>query len=282
MAQRSGQRHMATGEQAIAALATHTGIDHAHVRRTARILREASGDLWPQSERGGGRRARHVQPHHLGNLAIALAVAEPITKGPNRVQAFRMLGRESGDFPGTTFGAALDGLIDRVSRRTGRWLSGVAIVLFPGMMPKAMITHPLDGQATYVVSDMDLVQVAGLMRISVLGIDHIIQISASVIQTLADLCADSRAAQPARERESGTSLPGDVPLSARPTDEGLNPHAEDRSLDSGDLTARVCVSATPESAGGQLSTVEVHHDDADPGDDAGRLDSDHRSLFQVA
>ena len=106
-----------------------------------------------------------------------------------------------------------------------RWLSGVAIVLFPGMMPKAMITHPLDGQATYVVSDMDLVQVAGLMRISVLGIDHIIQISASVIQTLADLCADSRAAQPARERESGTSLPGDVPLSTRPTDEGLNPNA---------------------------------------------------------
>jgi hypothetical protein len=254
---------MATGEQAIAALATHTGIDYAHVRRTARILREASGDLWPQSERGGGRRARHVQPHHLG-------------------QAFRMLGRESGDFPGTTFGAALDGLIDRVSRRTGRWLSGVAIVLFPGMMSKAMITHPLDGQATYVVSDMDLVQVVGLMRISVLGIDHIIQISASVIQTLADLCADSRAAQPARERESGTSLPGDVPLSTRPTDEGLNPHAEDRSLDSGDLTARVCVSATPEAAGGQLSTVEVHHDAADPGDDAGRLDSDHRRLFQVA
>ena len=54
-----GRRHMATGEQTIAALATHTGIDHAHVQRTARILREVGADLWPQSGRGGGRRARH-------------------------------------------------------------------------------------------------------------------------------------------------------------------------------------------------------------------------------
>ena len=246
---------MATGEQAIAAVATQTGMDYAHVQRVARVLREAGGDLWPQSGKGGGKRARHVQPHHLGNLLIALAVAEPITKAPGRVEAFTLLAKEGGDLPGETFGDALAGLIDRVSRRPGRWLAGVAVVLLPGMVPKATVSHPLDGQATYTAADADAVRIAGLMQISVIGITHITQINASVIQAVADLWADTRAASVSPESESGVSLPGETPQATRPTDEGMTPRMEDRGLDSGDLISRVCVGATPEPAGGSLPTT---------------------------
>jgi hypothetical protein len=53
-----------------------TGINLWALDRLARALREAPGDLWPKSGRGGGKAARHVEAHHLVNLILALA-AEP-------------------------------------------------------------------------------------------------------------------------------------------------------------------------------------------------------------
>jgi hypothetical protein len=50
----------------------------ATVFRTARTLREAGKDLWPEAGKGGGRAAAHVERKHLTNLAIALAVHEPL------------------------------------------------------------------------------------------------------------------------------------------------------------------------------------------------------------
>jgi hypothetical protein len=53
-----------------------TGINLWALDRLARALREAPGDLWPKSGRGGGKAARHVEVRHLVNLILALA-AEP-------------------------------------------------------------------------------------------------------------------------------------------------------------------------------------------------------------
>jgi hypothetical protein len=69
---------MATGAAATTRIAEATGALAANVFRTARTLREAGKDLWPEAGRGGGRVAAHVERRHLTNLAIALAVNEPL------------------------------------------------------------------------------------------------------------------------------------------------------------------------------------------------------------
>jgi hypothetical protein len=69
---------MATGAEATARIAQVTGALSANVFRTARTLREAGKDLWPAAGKGGGRAAAHVERRHLTNLAIALAVSEPL------------------------------------------------------------------------------------------------------------------------------------------------------------------------------------------------------------
>lgn len=84
---------MATGADAITAIADATGLLPATVGRAARALREAGGDLWPQSMPGGGRNANHVQPHHLVNLTLALMGADPLTDAPEAVSSLRQLRR---------------------------------------------------------------------------------------------------------------------------------------------------------------------------------------------
>ena len=79
---------MATAAQAIERISTATGILHATVARAARALREEDVHLWPQGEKGRGQ-AAHVEPSHLVNLVLALAVADPITKAPEIVKDFR-------------------------------------------------------------------------------------------------------------------------------------------------------------------------------------------------
>lgn len=81
---------MATASRAIQQIAEVTGTLPATVFRAARALREAGGDRWPQGSQGRGREA-HVMPHHLVNLALALAMADPLTEAPRIVDQLRML-----------------------------------------------------------------------------------------------------------------------------------------------------------------------------------------------
>src|SRR5271167_2964298 len=104
---------MATPEQSISELATITGVDYSRVWANARTLRKADRDLWPAGAKGRAK-LRHVERHHLGNLAIGLGLAAPetMTITPDRVRGFRMLVRPDG----LTFGEALDALIDLAAR----------------------------------------------------------------------------------------------------------------------------------------------------------------------
>jgi len=77
-AERKGEFALVTGKAAAERIAGATEALSATVFRTARTLREAGNDLWPEAGKGGGRAAAHVERRHLTNLAIALAVNEPL------------------------------------------------------------------------------------------------------------------------------------------------------------------------------------------------------------
>jgi hypothetical protein len=81
---------MATAAHSITRFSTDADTLHSTVFRLARALREDGGDLWPQGEKGRGREA-HTEPHHLVNLAIALAADHPFTDPPAAVRLFRSL-----------------------------------------------------------------------------------------------------------------------------------------------------------------------------------------------
>lgn len=68
---------MATTTETFATMATATGWTWDAVERRARPLRLASGDLFPKSGKGGGKRAAHVQAHHLVNLILTFAADGP-------------------------------------------------------------------------------------------------------------------------------------------------------------------------------------------------------------
>jgi hypothetical protein len=70
---------MATGTEAVEAIAKATGIAPTTVARAARTLKEAGGDLWPKAKPGGGINAAHVQPHHLAYLMIALMATDTMS-----------------------------------------------------------------------------------------------------------------------------------------------------------------------------------------------------------
>ncbi len=117
---------MATGAEAIEVVARVTGILPATVGRAARALREAGQDFWPQAAPGGGKNARHVRPHHLVNLAVALAIADPLTDAPEQSLAFRNLvqapasrGLLWGTVQLDTLGGFMDGLVHRLSLDDG-------------------------------------------------------------------------------------------------------------------------------------------------------------------
>jgi hypothetical protein len=82
---------VATGAHAVDWLARDTGTLRAKVFRTARQLQMADPDLWPKARKGGGRGAAHLEERHLVSLALALAVADPITAAPASVRRFRAL-----------------------------------------------------------------------------------------------------------------------------------------------------------------------------------------------
>ena len=63
----------------------------AAVDRYARVLKQHKPNLWPRSGQGGGSKAAHVRPHHLVNLVLALAVADPITSAPQVVPRYKDL-----------------------------------------------------------------------------------------------------------------------------------------------------------------------------------------------
>lgn len=136
---------MATGAEAIQAVAKVTGKLPATVGRAARALREGGQGLWPQAAApGGGKNARHVWPNHLFNLSVALAVANPLTESAQQVNAFTSLvaqpatltaqgqmvdtvakwkravgAREELIIPGDTLIEAGAGLVDWISRPEG-------------------------------------------------------------------------------------------------------------------------------------------------------------------
>ena len=82
---------MATATEAIERIADDTGIPTGSVDRVARVLKQSRPNLWPRSGQGGGSKAAHVEPSHLVNLALGLAVADPITTAPQIVSGYREL-----------------------------------------------------------------------------------------------------------------------------------------------------------------------------------------------
>lgn len=81
---------MATTADAIERLAQVTGLLPATVGRVGRVLREHDANLWPQGAQGRGRQAQ-VESGHLVNLALGVAVANPITEAAKAVLAYRSL-----------------------------------------------------------------------------------------------------------------------------------------------------------------------------------------------
>ncbi|MFC7478202.1 hypothetical protein ACFQS7_27910 [Dankookia sp. GCM10030260] len=82
---------MATPTEAIAAISATTGVAEDAVGRLARALRQAEGDLWPRSQKGGGKGAVHVQPPHLINLALAQGVGAEPAHAAARTRTYRLL-----------------------------------------------------------------------------------------------------------------------------------------------------------------------------------------------
>jgi hypothetical protein len=118
---------MATGSEAIEAIAQATGIALVTVGSAAKILKQHEPPLYARSKRGGGRGAAHVTPTDLTNLMLALCIT-PLTDAPKAVTSMRALLPSKGGFstpflPGDTLGAALDNLIDACS--TDRGLSSI-------------------------------------------------------------------------------------------------------------------------------------------------------------
>jgi hypothetical protein len=82
---------MATTTEAIAAISATTGDAEDAVGRLARALRQAEGNLWPRSKRGGGKGAAHVQLPHLINLALVQGVGAEPAHAAERAQTYRRL-----------------------------------------------------------------------------------------------------------------------------------------------------------------------------------------------
>jgi hypothetical protein len=84
---------MATGAQAIETVARAMHLQPPAISRFCRDLREANPTFWPQALKGGGKGAAHVEPPHLVNLALAMAVAAPIAGIPRAVGNYQEIVR---------------------------------------------------------------------------------------------------------------------------------------------------------------------------------------------
>lgn len=126
---------MATATEAIERIAEATGMAVATVDRYARVLKQHKPNLWPRSGQGGGSKAAHVRPHHLVNLVLALAVADPITSAPQVVPRYKDLmpvtsrtrpmdySVLTGQAPGVTVSRRIDPNAPELEKRAA-WLDG--------------------------------------------------------------------------------------------------------------------------------------------------------------
>jgi hypothetical protein len=112
---------VATGAHAVDWIARTTGLLPATIFRTARQLQMADPDLWPKARKGGGRGAAHLEQPHLVNLALALAVADPITAGPASVRRFRAL------MPSGSMRGEAGGQLARLLHAHGAFLAGTSL-----------------------------------------------------------------------------------------------------------------------------------------------------------
>lgn len=229
---------MATGPQAIERLAQAAAIRGTKVWRTARALREARLDLWPHAAPGGGKGAVHVEPHHLAAATIALALGE-ILGAPQVVPTYRDLkparsrrtrtradahgvvtqtiepeGPSAPVFPGETFGAALSGLIDRLARdpeELARWRShGLSLALGTGDIwaaIRATISADPEGGGSVEQADYYAPPQPGLPgvvppREAAPVFKGNVEIPFPIIETCAELWADTLARRGARPRPS--------------------------------------------------------------------------------
>ena len=118
---------MATGAKAIGRLAAETGTLMASVHRAARSLQ--TDGLWPLGTRGGGQTTPHVEPHHLVNLMLAMACADPITESAKAVARYRpLIVADTLEIQEIT--TSSDGNTTTVTRKTSR--PGVAAALLHG------------------------------------------------------------------------------------------------------------------------------------------------------
>jgi hypothetical protein len=194
---------MTTAADAIAVFSAMMGWRVHQMTRQARFLQLAKDDdgtrldLWPL---GRQSRPEHVIPRHLTSLAISLAAADPITRGPFVVQAFRML-QPKPPANGSAFGPTFDALVDHFSRPEGMKLrprlfhSNSAIALYPVMNARAVI-HLAGVRQDFVAGNEDVARVAVLVRQSSAGIIRIGQIDFGVIAKMSDMWAATRASVP--------------------------------------------------------------------------------------
>lgn len=82
---------MTTGARAVERIAEATGFPMATVDTASRVLKQHQPPLWPLAGQGGGKRAKHVEPEHLVNMALTLAWADPISNAPAIVTRVRGL-----------------------------------------------------------------------------------------------------------------------------------------------------------------------------------------------
>jgi hypothetical protein len=79
-----------TATRAIERLAEATGTRQTACVRIARAMRESDTNLWPQGSQGHGKEP-HIEPAHLVNLTLGVAVATPLIAAPSLVRGWRGL-----------------------------------------------------------------------------------------------------------------------------------------------------------------------------------------------
>jgi hypothetical protein len=129
------------------------------IARFCRDLREADPAFWPQAAKGGGKGAAHVEPAHLVNLALALALAAPIAGIPkaignyrNLVRGYRALvpHRPRDHVPDPAQYGVAAGLLNHAGVFTGHQPLGVALERLVELLTDGDAAHVLETAGLYV------------------------------------------------------------------------------------------------------------------------------------